>query len=82
MKVYICNDMRCGWDGGHEDLVHPKHDPSTLLCPECHETVEDYEDHQYLPQTLPGSGEGCHECGLLRSHPIHGRAVTVTSPHE
>jgi hypothetical protein len=37
-----CN--ACTWKGPATDCVHPKHDPSTLLCPECHETTDGDND--------------------------------------
>jgi hypothetical protein len=36
----VCNNDECGWIGQIDETVHPKHDASTLLCPECHETTE------------------------------------------
>lgn len=38
MKILSCNG--CDWVGWKEDSVHPKHDDSNLLCPECYETTE------------------------------------------
>lgn len=35
-----CNNEACGWVGPVADAVHPKHDSTTLLCPQCHETTE------------------------------------------
>lgn len=33
-----CN--ACDWKGPTADCVHPKHDSTMLLCPECHETTD------------------------------------------
>lgn len=38
--VYECCNDACPWRGIESETVHPKHDPSHLLCPECHEVVE------------------------------------------
>jgi hypothetical protein len=38
--AYECNNEACGWCGKRDDTVHPKHDQSTLLCPQCYETTE------------------------------------------
>lgn len=38
--TYECNNEACGWRGKRDDTVHPKHDASTLLCPQCYETTE------------------------------------------
>ncbi|GEM_PF-4701545 len=40
MQGRECNNVACGWVGLVEDAVHPKHDSTTLLCPQCHETTE------------------------------------------
>ncbi len=38
--LYECNAAECGWRGPKSKLVHPKHDSTLLLCPDCHETVD------------------------------------------
>lgn len=75
MTIFICNNIECGWDGDRDDCVHPKHEPNYLLCPECGETVEWFDPHTFMPKLLPGSDQGCHECGLLARHSIHRLAL-------
>lgn len=36
----VCISDECGWIGPLSDTVHPKHDASMILCPECHEVTE------------------------------------------
>lgn len=38
--VYECCNDACPWRGPRSETVHPKHDATRLLCPECHEVVE------------------------------------------
>ena len=35
-----CGNDDCRWHGLSEDCVHPKNDPTFLLCPDCHDVVE------------------------------------------
>lgn len=35
-----CNNENCSWVGPESEAVHPKHDPTMLLCPVCRETTE------------------------------------------
>ncbi|MFA5340428.1 MAG: hypothetical protein WC332_01500 [Clostridia bacterium] len=39
-KVVDCCNPKCGWSGNSADCVCFKHDPTYLMCPECHEVVE------------------------------------------
>ncbi|TDR82160.1 hypothetical protein DFP86_102274 [Paludibacterium purpuratum] len=36
----VCISDECGWIGPLSETVHPKHDASMILCPECHEVTE------------------------------------------
>lgn len=38
--IYECCNESCLWRGLESETVHPKHEPSRFLCPECHEVVE------------------------------------------
>lgn len=38
-KLECCNED-CGWVGPASEAVHPKHDASQVLCPECYEVTE------------------------------------------
>ena len=42
--VECCNED-CGWEGCMSETVHPKHDATQQLCPECHEVTEPVDDH-------------------------------------
>lgn len=37
-EIRVCNN--CDWVDKKKDTVHPKHDESMILCPECKETTE------------------------------------------
>lgn len=41
IKVYECCNGECGWKGEKKYCVTFKHGPEYLMCPECHETVEE-----------------------------------------
>lgn len=79
-RWYVCNDSDCAWAGRLSETVHPKHVTEFFtLCPDCHETVEWYEPHEYMPQN-PGfaperfAAKECHECGLPDLHEIHAES--------
>ena len=36
-RLYQCNCCELIWE--ECELVHPKHAPEMILCPDCHETV-------------------------------------------
>lgn len=38
--VLICCNADCQWIGTTSETVHPKHDPTHLLCPVCNEVTE------------------------------------------
>jgi len=42
VMVYCCN-AACRWSGVVSQTVHPKHQPTYWLCPECGEVVEQVE---------------------------------------
>lgn len=44
----VCANGDCEWHGDVSETVHPKHDPSMILCPECHEVTEIEQPAQAL----------------------------------
>jgi transcription initiation factor IIE alpha subunit len=42
VMVYCCN-ADCQWSGPVSQAVHPNHQPTYALCPECGEVVEEIE---------------------------------------
>lgn len=62
-----CNNEACGWKGPASECVHPKHDPSMVLCPNCRETTEADEINVFDWLELEIGGMSCEYHG----DPVH-----------
>jgi len=40
IRIFECNG--CDWRGPLNETMHPKHDETLMVCPECHETVYEH----------------------------------------